>query len=310
MPQTFNNWKLNTPIAFFIFNRPETTARVFETIQQAKPPVLLIVADGPRSDRPGEAEKCAAARAIVEHIDWDCDVYKNYAESNLGCKQRVSSGLDWVFEKVERAIILEDDCLPHPTFFRFCEELLARYRDDTRIMAIAGNNLHPDQSICTTSYYFSRYNHIWGWATWRRAWNHYDVEMKGWPTAKQENFLRNWFNSRRSIQFWTRQFDAAYTNQIDTWDFAWTFACWCQNSLSIIPSTNLISNIGFSPDATHTKETSSSLANRATKSMEYPLQHPNMIMRNFEFDNLTESTIFIPSFKLKFIKKVKRFLSL
>ena len=137
------NWQLGTPVAFLVFNRPDTTARVFAEIARARPPKLLVVADGPRTDVPGEPERCQAARAIVEHgVDWPCQVLTNYADSNLGCKRRVSSGLDWVFDMVEAAIILEDDCLPHPTFFRFCEELLDRYRDDERIMTVSGINLH------------------------------------------------------------------------------------------------------------------------------------------------------------------------
>jgi hypothetical protein len=162
-------WHVNTPIAFFIFNRPDTTARVFEAIRQAQPSKLLVVADGPRSTRPGEAEKCAATRAIIDQVDWECEVLTNYSDVNLGCRHRVSSGLDWVFEQVEEAIILEDDCLPHPTFFRFCEELLEWYRHDHRIVAISGDNFQNGHQSGEFSYYFSRYVHIWGWATWRRG---------------------------------------------------------------------------------------------------------------------------------------------
>ena len=150
------DWQLNTPVVLIIFNRPDTTAKVFEAIRQAKPSQLLVIADGPRPEKPGEAEKCAATRAIIDRIDWDCEVLKNYSEINLGCQQRVSSGLDWVFQTVETAIILEDDCLPHPTFFRFCAELLAKYRDEPRVMAISGDNFQCGQNSETDkSYYFS-----------------------------------------------------------------------------------------------------------------------------------------------------------
>jgi hypothetical protein len=302
--------ELTTPVAFLIFNRPDTTARVFETIQRAKPSTLLIVADGPRTDRPGEAERCVAARAIVEQVDWDCKVYKNYSDINLGCKKRVASGLDWVFEQVEEAIILEDDCLPDPTFFQFCDELLQQYRNDTRIMAISGNNIIPNQYVnLKTSYYFSRYNQIWGWATWKRAWQHYDISMKVWPTVRGKALLKNWFKSYRAVAFWDQKFQTAYDNQIDTWDYAWTFACWTQNALSIIPNTNLVSNIGFGIDATHTTETDSSLANRPLKAMEFPLHHPNMVIRNFYADELIELTMFSLSPLIRLRKKISHILN-
>jgi hypothetical protein len=301
---------MQTAVAFFIFNRPDTTARVFETIRSAKPTTLLIVADGPRSNRHGDAEKCTAAISIVEQIDWDCRVYKNYSDVNLGCKQRVASGLDWVFEQVEEAIILEDDCLPDPTFFQFCDELLQRYRNDTRIMAISGNNIIPNQYVNpTTSYYFSRYNQIWGWATWKRAWQHYDISMKEWPSVRGKALLKNWFRSPQAVSFWEKKFQTAYDNQINTWDYAWTFACWAQHALSIIPNTNLVSNIGFGVDATHTTEANSFLANRPLKPMEFPLHHPKMIIRNFDADELIESTMFSLSSLVRLRKKISRILN-
>src|SRR5665648_587346 len=168
-----SNFQLKTPVAFIIFNRPETTRRVFAEIAKARPTKLLVIADGPRATHPDDAEKCAVVRAIIDGVDWDCEVLKNYSDVNLGCKRRVSSGLDWVFDTVEEAIILEDDCLPHPTFFRFCEEMLAKYRDDKRIAMISGDNFQFGKKRTEYSYYFSRYTHIWGWASWRRAWDNY-----------------------------------------------------------------------------------------------------------------------------------------
>lgn len=158
-------FQLTTPVAFIIFNRPDTTEKVFAEIAKAKPPKLLVIGDGPRVSRQGEAEKVAAARSIIQCVDWDCEVQTNFSDVNLGCKRRVSSGIDWVFEQVEEAIILEDDCLPDPTFFRFCEELLARYRHDQRIGMISGDNFQFGSRRNDDSYYFSKYVHIWGWAT-------------------------------------------------------------------------------------------------------------------------------------------------
>jgi hypothetical protein len=184
-----SNFQIKTPVAFLVFNCPDTTIRVFEEIRCARPPKLLVVADGPRADRPGEADKCQAVRAVIETVDWPCEVLKNYSDVNLGCKIRVSSGLDWVFEQVEEAIILEGDCLPHPTFFRFCEELLETYRDDERIGMISGDNFQFGRKRGDASYYFSRYNHIWGWASWRRAWQHYDRNMAIWPKFRDDHWL-------------------------------------------------------------------------------------------------------------------------
>jgi len=284
-------WELSVPVAFFIFNRPETTQRVFEVIRQAKPSKLLVAADGPRTSRPLEAEKCAVARAIVEQVDWDCEVLTNYSDINLGCKRRVSSGLDWVFNTVEEAIILEDDCLPHPTLFRFCEELLQKYRDDERIMAISGDNFQFGRRRTEYSYYFSRYNHCWGWASWRRAWQHYDVDMKLWPKIRDSNLLRDLLPKRHAVNYWRTIFQNVYDGQIDTWDYQWTFACWIHSGLSILPSVNLVSNIGFYSDATHTAG-KSRFANMPVEALRFPLQHPSFLICDLKADNFTQNNVY------------------
>lgn len=297
------DWKLQTPVAFLIFNRPDTTARVFAEIARAKPPQLLIVADGPRPDRPGEEEKCAAARAIVEQVDWDCQVMHNYADSNLGCKRRISSGLDWVFKNVEEGIILEDDCLPHPTFFRFCEELLIRFRDDERIMMISGDNFQFGRQRTRYSYYFSRYAHIWGWASWGRAWQHYDVNLRLWAEIRQGNWLQDLLGNRKKVGFWTETFNAVSAGEIDTWDHQWTFACWAQNGANIMPKVNLVENIGFSPDATHTngKNKTPSIA----EPMVFPLDHPPYYIWDSLADRNTELLFFTkPSLLIRLSKKL------
>jgi hypothetical protein len=245
---------MKAPVAFLIFNRPDCTARVFEAIRAARPPVLLVVADGPRPDHPGEAERCAATRRIVdEGVDWPCRILRNYADTNLGCRRRVSSGLTWVFEQVEEAIILEDDCLPHATFFGYCEELLTYYRTDTRVMAVCGSCFLEGKSDTSPSpYTFSRYCFIWGWATWRRAWSYYDVNMSAWPALRERGALSEVFEDRAVAAHWSRVFDQTHAGEVDTWDHQWSLACLAQNGLSILPSVNLIDNIGFGADATHT----------------------------------------------------------
>jgi hypothetical protein len=302
-----DNWQLSTPVAFIIFKRPDTTKRVFEAIRQAKPPKLLVIADGPRVDRSGEAEKCAAVRAIIDRVDWDCEVLKNYSEINLGCGKRVYSGLDWVFDNVEDAIILEDDCLPHPTFFRFCEELLERYRYDSRIGSISGLNVQFGRRRTEYSYYFSRYNHIWGWATWRRAWHYYDYDMKLWPEINARGFLSDILGDPQAVKYWTKLFQYTYDGRINTnWDFQWTFACWIQNALGVLPNVNLVSNIGFSAESTHTSEEGSKYANMPTEAIEFPLKHPPFMVRDLEADNFTQNTLFKVSWSKRVKAKVKK----
>ncbi|HWK45056.1 MAG TPA: hypothetical protein VNT30_10060 [Stellaceae bacterium] len=244
---------MKAAVTLIIFNRPDTTRLVFDAIAKAKPKKLLVIADGPRPDRPGEAERCAAARAIIGTVDWDCEILTNFSDINLGCRRRVASGLDWVFSQVEDSIILEDDCLPHPDFFSFCDALLDRYREDGRVMAIGGANLTADRHWGGGSYYFSRYCHIWGWASWRRAWRHYDVEMAALPDFLERQHEH--FPAPAEAQYWSDLFRATRDGLIDTWDYQWQFTILRQQGLTIVPNANLVSNIGFGPDATHTKDT-------------------------------------------------------
>ncbi|CCI37410.1 hypothetical protein [Microcystis aeruginosa] len=303
------DFQLTTPVALLIFNRPDTTARVFEAIRQAKPPQLLVVADGPRPDRPDDIEKCKAARAIIEGVDWDCEVLTNYSDVNLGCKNRVSSGLDWVFSLVEEVIILEDDCLPHPSFFRFCQDLLDYYRDDKRIMAISGDNFQLGRNRTEYSYYFSRYNHIWGWASWRRAWQYYDVKMKLWQEIHDGNWLEYILGEGQSVKYWTKIFQSAYDGKIDTWDYPWTFACWIQNGLTILPNANLVSNIGFGEDATHTIGSKSRVANLPVKEMNFPLKHPLFLLRHVEADDFIQRNDYNLSLFTRLNNRLKRIIT-
>jgi hypothetical protein len=275
---------MKTPVALFIFKRPDTTEKVFEIIRQAKPSKLLVIADGPRADRPGEEEKCAAARAIIDRVDWSCEVLKNYSDVNMGTRRRGSSGLDWVFTNVEEAIILEDDCLPHPTFFHFCEELLDYYRHDTRIMTISGDNSPVGYRRTADSYYFSYYPRIWGWATWRRAWQYYDLEMKHWPQVRDNSWLKDILLDKQTVKKWENILQSTYDG-FEAWDYQWTFASWVQGGLSIIPNVNLVSNIGFDVEATHTKDSKDPRANLPVEPMKFPLQHPQFVIRDMQADD-------------------------
>lgn len=298
-----SNFKLTTPVAFIIFNRPDTTERVFAEIAKAKPPKLLVVADGARTNKIGEAEKVAATRAISQRVDWDCEVLTNYSEVNLGCKVRVSSGIDWVFEQVEEAIILEDDCLPDPTFFRFCQEMLERYRDDQRIGMISGDNFQFGHRRNSDSYYFSKYVHIWGWATWRDRWqNNYDVELKIWPVVRDGNYLLDILGSTKEAESWSKTFESMYKGEIDTWDYQWVFANWIEGRVNVIPNVNLISNIGFGVNATHTVR-DSQLANLPVDKILFPIANPVGVFRNLQADRYTYARCFnVPIYKKLYYK--------
>ncbi|WP_204105620.1 MULTISPECIES: glycosyltransferase family 2 protein [Spirulina sp. CCY15215] len=306
------NWQLTTPVAMIVFNRPQTTKKVFEAIRQVKPPVLFLIADGPRPDKPGEDKKCAAVREIIEKVDWDCQVYKNYSDVNLGCGKRPSTGIDWVFDSVEEAIIIEDDCLPDPSFFRYCQELLDYYRDDERVMTICGLNVQFGENPTDYSYYFSRYNHCWGWASWRRAWKYFDFDLKVWPEIREKNLLQDILQDSHAVKSWTHTFDIISANQLDCWDFQWIFANWVHGGLAITPRENLIKYIGYTEDATHTTNALSQYNQLEVKAMEFPLKHPPFIIRHDKADRYTESTYFDyqPNLYKRINRKVRKILGL
>ncbi len=279
-----NNYILDIPVAFIIFNRPKLTELVFNSIAKVKPKKLLIVADGSRF--PEELEKCNQARSVIEKVNWKCEVLTNFSEMNLGCKKRVSSGLEWVFSKVEEAIILEDDCLPSVSFFYFCEKLLEYYRDDQRIMHISGSNFHLSPNNTHYSYYFSKYPNIWGWASWRRAWKYYDINMTTWCKLKQSNLFKFIFEDYAEQKYWTYIFDLMYSGRIDTWDYPWYYACLTGNGLAITPNKNLISNIGFGKNATHTF-LPTPYAELPIYELTEEIRHPPYIIPNKDADNYT-----------------------
>jgi hypothetical protein len=272
-----------TPVVFMIFKRPDTTQRVFEAIARAKTRQLFVIADGPRN--PGEAAMCAATRDIIRGVDWECDVRTNYAETNLGLKRRIASGLDWVFEQVEQAIILEDDCLPDPSFFPFCTELLDRYRDDERVVHISGDYFLGRKLKVETSYYFSRYPSIWGWATWRRAWEKFDVEMTLWNDPAIQARVLDQFSDQKERLFWQTVWQQVSDGTLVTWDYPWMLACMAAGGLAALPTTNLITNVGFRPDATHT-QVEGVLGSVPRRAIRFPLTHPLAVERHIAADEL------------------------
>jgi hypothetical protein len=259
---------LKTSILLTIFNRPSTTKQVFDAIKQYRPTKLFIAADGPRTDKAGEKEKCEVARKITENIDWPCKVKRLYRNKNLGCKIAVSGAITWFFKNVEEGIILEDDCLPNSSFFVFCEQMLKLYKDDNKVMCISGDNFLPGKMQRESSYYFSKYIHIWGWATWRRAWKNYDVNMKDWPKIMKKGTINKYFDNIFEKKYWQTLFDAVYRNKIDTWDYQFVYHVWKNGGVSIVPGRNLVANIGFGKDAVHLKSEKSPLSGMSTSSID------------------------------------------
>jgi len=243
---------LNTPILFLIFNRPKTTQKVFDAILKAKPKKLYVAADGPRKNKIGEKELCEVTRAIIKQVDWPCKVKTLFRKENLGCGKAVSLGITWFFDNEKMGIILEDDCLPDPSFFPYCKNLLEKYKDNEKVMMISGDNFISEKVKLKESYYFSRYCHIWGWASWRRAWKKYDYNMLKWPEFESCGKINSYFSSFEERFFWERTFDLAYRHKISSWDAQWGFACLSNEGCAINPSVNLVSNIGFGDDSTHT----------------------------------------------------------
>ncbi len=281
---------LKTPILFCIYNRPAETQRVFQAIRHCRPNRLLVVADGPNPLKENDSVFTAQARSILGLIDWPCELQTHFADTNLGCRLRMATGLQWAFDQSDELIVLEDDCLPHASFFTFCEQMLNRYRDDERVMMVSGDRFLPAENS-DGRYYFSRWAHIWGWASWRRAWQHFDISIATWLSIRSSGKLRNWVDSDQEETHWSSVFDLVHEGKIDTWDFAWMYACWLNGGLTIIPPVNLISNIGFGAQATHTKDAKSPLANANT--FELPLQLDSQeVARNIEADHWTYETLF------------------
>jgi hypothetical protein len=289
-----SGWQLKTPVVLFVFNRPYTTEKIMDIIRKAAPPKLFVIADGPSTAYHKDVHECREVRRIIETVDWRCEVFKNYSDTNIGCDTIIPMGLDWVFDKVDDAIIFEDDCLPHMTFFRYCEEMLDQYRDDKRIMTICGSNFQFGRRRNQYSYYFSRYHLITGWATWRRAWKHYDHTMELWPEIRNGGWLNDFLVDKKVVSNVTMLLDKYYEEQIKPWDVLWYFSCWMQGALAAIPNVNLIKNIGYGREATHTRDEKSIFANIFCNPMNFPLLHPSFIIRDAVADTYSDNTMLLP----------------
>ncbi len=279
---------IETPVLLLIFNRPDTALKVFNVIREAKPKKLFIAADGPRSDKPMDKELCIKTRSIIHNVDWDCEVRTLFREENMGCGIAIYEAINWFFSYEEQGIILEDDCLPHPTFFYFCEEMLNYYRDDLEVFNISGSNNQFGRHRGDGSYYFSKYGHTWGWATWQRAWKNFDREIPDYP---------NVIESIEIESYWKNIFQSVYINKnIDIWDYQWLFYIRKNKAKAVVPNKNLILNIGFDSTATHTNTLPTWFKKyKLDKKGITNIVHPTSKLINKKADNFT--------FYIKFKKK-------
>lgn len=298
---------LQTPVVVLAFNRPELTARLIERLASVRPCRLLVVADGPRAGRPDDSDKIVATRALFDRLPWPCEVQRNFVENNMGCAARVSTGLTWAFQLVEEAIILEDDCLPHPSFFPYVVELLERYRDDLRVGSICGTSPGFATDGTDVSYRLSRYSFIWGWATWRRAWACYDYAMTPLKDGSLDSVLRKALFSRRARLYWRFIFGRTVSGKINTWDYQWMLSCWKHGLLGVLPAFNLVDNTGFSGDSSHTQDDIYRL--EPACEMQLPLRHPRRVEVDRLADEKVEDRIFSRNLRHRLIWLHRKFSS-
>ena len=283
---------LSTPVVLIMFNRPELTKLTLAAIRRVRPEKLFVVSDGARATHPEEKNLVEACRDLISAIDWPCEITRIYSNSNMGCRDRIASGLSHVFELVDRAIILEDDCLPNDSFFFFTQELLGRYANDSRVGLIGGTRLLDFRTDDPTSYFFSKHPQIWGWATWSRVWREYNVRMSDWPEMRKTTFLAENLETKKAIANWRQNFNLVFWRKIDTWDYQFVYTLWKNKMLSIVPTSNLVSNLGFGESATHTLDSTSPFSALPAGAISWPLTHPKSVSVNKNADHLSEMTLF------------------
>jgi hypothetical protein len=283
---------------------------VIQAISAARPAKVFFAVDGPRPGKADEADRVQQVRDLIGGMNWGCEVRTLFRDANLGCKLAVSQAISWFFSEVEAGIVLEDDCVAHPSFFPFAGELLQRYREDERIAMISGDNFQHGSRRTDYSYYFSRYTHIWGWATWRRAWRLYDHAMSAWPEMRAGGWLMDILGERKAAAYWTGIFDATHGERNTSWAYRWTFSAWSHSALTILPNVNLVSNIGFGEQATHTKRHDEFMASLDLAEMKFPLRHPPYVIRDERSDASTQARMFsVPSIWQRAARRAKRALA-
>ncbi len=301
---------MKVPILFIIFNRLDTAQKVFEEIRKYRPSHLYLASDGPR-DKGAEKEVCENIRSwVLDNIDWECDLKTLFQDDNLGCGRGPSTAITWFFEHVEEGIILEDDCVAHPDFFIYCEELLDFYRNDERISIISGCNFDlKKEFLRKESYFYSVFPYTWGWATWKRNWNDYDYTISEWKKINQKDLLLYLFKEKQYHLTWKLLFDKISKNPPkDIWDYQFFYRCFIKKQLSILPTVNLISNIGFGDMATHDFSHDNLKVNIELEAMKFPIKHPSEIIRNHQYDIFLQELNYGVIEQVPFQKKIKRFI--
>ncbi|NJD34693.1 MAG: nucleotide-diphospho-sugar transferase [Betaproteobacteria bacterium] len=299
------NDRLTTAVLFLVFNRADTTRQVFEAIRQARPARLYVAADGPRVNHPSDGERCELVRQIATAVDWPCELRTLFRETNLGCGVAVSAAIDWFFELEPEGIILEDDCLPDASFFRFCEEMLERYREKPAVMMISGDYYYGRHQRHPSSYFFSRYVGTWGWASWARAWTFNDRTMRRWPELRNSEWLIQVGDGHTDFSdYWTKLFDTVYAGRDDIWDYQWAFSCWTQDGITILPSRNLVKHIGYGSDATHMKGDGGWIWKLPLEAISFPLVHPAEIERDRVADRWMDLKVF--GVKAEYYRRILR----
>ena len=276
-----------TPILLIIFNRAENISEVLGTIRSLKPRKMYIAADGPRPGNPDDPEKCEAVRKLtLESIDWDCEVHTRFQDHNIGCGLNPSEAITWMFEKEPYGIILEDDCIPNKDFFLFCDHFLKEFERDERIWMISGTNLLEEWKANQWDYFYSQIGSTWGWATWNRAWQHYDYHMTEWAKPEVQELMRNMLEPL-VFKVLSMEFQYTYEGYYkgSVWDFQWNFKRMINNGLTVMPARNLISNVGFGEEATHTKG-EGKIARIPRGELEFPLRENPIFLPDFEFDRM------------------------
>lgn len=296
------------PVLFITFNRLDTSRQVFEAIKSQQPQKLYLFSDGPRKDKQGEANAVYEVRNwLTSQINWPCDVHTLFLDQNMGPRYALGHAVNWLFAHEEEGVIFEHDCLPHPSFFPFCAELLERYRNEPRVMYISGNNFMFNEVTFQHSYSFSRHNHIWGFATWRRAWQKYDPEMTGFEEAFSSHFFDKLIPDSRIRKEYITILNAVKLGTVDTWDYQWFFNTWCAGGVGVIPSQNLVSNIGYGALALNTFRDNHILANIPVNDIGSVISHPEEITTNKEIERVYLKRVFPPFLvRVRLINKILR----
>jgi len=301
------NYKCTTPVLIIIFNRPDFVKNLIDILRFVRPTILYVVADGPRNEKIDDIDKCLNARNQIDKIDWECNIKKKYSEKNLGCGINPSQGISWALSQSEEVIILEDDCMPSIDFFKYCDELLNLYKNDQRIMMISGNNHTLGKFDFDYSYEFSHHTQTYGWATWSRAWSKYDFNISKWPEVSSLDWLEDITDSKKAAKYWFNIFEMCYQKKLaSAWDYQWTFCCWINKGLNIIPSVNLVTNVGFSEGGTHEIDPNHPISELPMGSISFPLTHSPKLENNKKLNKVIQQIIYTPTLYKRIISKLFR----